>query len=147
MKVILKTDVKGSGKAGDLIDVSDGYARNKLIPSGQAILATNENIKKLEAEKRLLQQKLDEQYKQAKSIYDKLNGVEFHLNTNIGSNGKLFGAVTAMDIKQEIQKQLDLDIDKKSIIIEHPIKEIGEHTIRVKLHTNLTAEFLLLVEG
>lgn len=147
MKVILKEDVKGSGKAGELIEVSDGYARNKLIPSGQAIEATNANIKKLEASKRLEQQRLDEEYAVAKSLFEQLNLKELHYKTNVGSNGKLFGAVTAMDISQEIKKEFNIEVDKRNIVIDHPIKEIGNSTIGVKLHSKFIAEIQLIVEG
>ena len=131
MQIILKKDVKGTGKAGDVVKVSDGYARNRLIPGGFAIEATPSNLTKVKAE--------------ANQVKKVLEGEVIKLKTKVGEGGKLFGSITSMDIANAIKEQTKLDVDKKKIVLIKPIKEIGEHEVDIKLYTDITARIKVAV--
>ncbi|MBQ8590408.1 MAG: 50S ribosomal protein L9 [Firmicutes bacterium] len=140
MEVILIKDVKGYGKAGTLVKVSDGYARNKLIPAKEAIEATPANKKALEREKAAQEAKRQQDLAAAKEQKAKLESMTLTLKTKAGEGGRLFGAITNKDIAEEFKKQTGMDIDKKKFILDAPIKSVGEFTIDVKLFTDVTAK-------
>lgn len=147
MEVILKQDVKGTGKAGDIVKVSDGYARNKLIPSGAAVEATKGNRKmveriKIKAEEKLAQDKAD-----AEELARKLSGSEVVLKTKVGEGGKLFGSITSMDIADAIKEQTGEDIDKRKVVLEKPIKETGVEEVEVRLFQDVAAKVKVRIEG
>ena len=140
MEVILTKDVKGYGKAGTLVKVSDGYARNKLIPAKEAIEATPANKKALEREKAAQEAKRQADLAAAKEQKAKLESMTLVLKTKAGEGGRLFGAITNKDIAEEFKKQTGMDIDKKKFVLDAPIKSVGEFTIDVKLFTDVVAK-------
>ena len=139
MQVILKQDIKGTGKAGDIVKVNDGFARNKLIPSGVAVEATTANKRAIEREKATLAEKIAADKSAANELKSKLEAAAVELKTKVGEGGKLFGSVTSMDIAEAIKNQLGLDIDKKKIVLAKPIKEIGKTDVEVKLYEGIAA--------
>ena len=145
MKVILKKDVKGSGKAGDLVNVSDGYARNFLFPKDLAMPASaaamNEKKTKDEALAHRLQVELDE----AKAAAARIDGKEITLHAKAGANGKLFGSITSKEIAAELQKQFQVEFDKKKIVLENDVKSFGDFSFEVKLHSQVSAKVTLHV--
>lgn len=147
MQVILKKDIKGTGKAGDIVNVSDGYARNKLIPSGQAVEATEANKRAIAREKANLAQKIAEEKAAAEAIAKILEQKPIIVKTKVGEGGKLFGSITSMDIAVAIKEQTGNEVDKKKIVLEKPIKEIGTSKIDIKLYQDVTAKIEVRIEG
>ncbi|MBO5665880.1 MAG: 50S ribosomal protein L9, partial [Firmicutes bacterium] len=137
---ILIKDVKGYGKAGTLVKVSDGYDRNKLIPAKEAIEATPANKKALEREKAAQEAKRQADLAAAKEQKAKLESMTLTLKTKAGEGGRLFGAITNKEIAEEFKKQTGMDIDKKKFVLDAPIKSVGEFTIDVKLFTDVVAK-------
>ena len=147
MQVILKKDIKGTGKEGDIVKVSDGYARNKLIPGGLAVEATNQNKKAIEREKAANAAKIAEEKAAAEDLRKKLTAKPITVKTKVGEAGKIFGSVTSMNIADAIGEQLGENVDKKKIVLDKPIKEVGIHTIEVKLYTDVNAKIEVKIEG
>ena len=142
---ILKKDVKGTGKAGDVVKVSDGYARNRLIPGGFAIEATPSNLTKVKRDKANREEQIALDKAEANQVKKVLEGEVIKLKTKVGEGGKLFGSITSMDIANAIKEQTKLDVDKKKIVLIKPIKEIGEHEVDIKLYTEITARIKVAV--
>lgn len=145
MQIILKKDVKGAGKAGDVVKVSDGYARNRLIPGGLAVEATPSNLARIKREKANHEAQIALDKAEANQVKKVLEDKTIRLKTRVGEGGKLFGSVTSMDIADAIKEQTRLDIDKKKIVLKKPIKEIGEHEVEVKLYTEISADIKVAV--
>ena len=145
MQIILKKDVKGAGKAGDVVKVSDGYARNRLIPGGFAVEATPSNLARIKREKANHEAQIALDKAEANQVKKVLEDKTIRLKTRVGEGGKLFGSVTSMDIADAIKEQTRLDIDKKKIVLKKPIKEIGEHEGGVKLYTEISADIKVAV--
>ena len=146
MKVILKENVESLGKTGDMLKVADGYARNFLIPRGLAIEAIGKNIKSLEHEKRLIAQKAEREKKKAESLLEKFSHVACTIVKRIGEQDKLFGSVTTKDIEKSLREQ-GIEIDRKNIILEEPIKSTGEFSVKIKLYPEVTTEIKVSVVG
>jgi len=140
MQVILMEDVKSLGKKGQLVNVSDGYANNFLLPKKKACLATKSNINELNLKEKAEERKKDEELKSAQKLCEKLNQINIKIVANIGDNGKLFGSITNKEIASELEKQYDVKIDKKKIILNDVIKNLGNHKVSIKLHPKVTAE-------
>ena len=134
MKVILKADIKGVGKKNELINASDGYARNFLFPKNLAVEANSENISKLQAQKNSEQFKKDTEKEDAKKIAEKLTKITVRVQVKAGENGKIFGGVSAKDISEELEKQHKIKINKKKIVLKETIKTLGVHSVEVKLY-------------
>ena len=147
MEVILKKDVKGTGKEGDIVKVSDGFARNKLIPGGFAVEATDANKSAIAREKAKAAEKFAAEKEAAEKLAKKLTAAPVVVKTRVGDNGKLFGSITSMDIAQAVSEQLGTEIDKKKIILDKPIKETGVFDVGVKLFTDVTAKVKVRIEG
>lgn len=147
MEVILKKDVKGTGKEGDIVKVSDGFARNKLIPGGFAVEATDANKRAIAREKAKAAEKFAAEKEAAEKLAKKLTAAPVVVKTRVGDNGKLFGSITSMDIAQAVSEQLGTEIDKKKIILDKPIKETGVFDVGVKLFTDVTAKVKVRIEG
>ena len=147
MEVILKQDVRGTGKAGDIVKVSDGYARNKLIPGGLAIEATPANKKAYEREKAKAAEKLAQDRAAAQEFARRLEDKIVVVKTRVGENGRLFGAITSMDIANAIKEQTGEDVDKRKIILSKPIKDTGVETIEIKLFQDINAKVVIRIEG
>ena len=146
MIVILKKDVKGTGKAGDVIKVSPGYARNMLIPRGFAVEATEGNIRNLEKQKQI--QKENEAIEKAKAeeVALKLSKGNIVIKTKAGEGGRLFGSITNKDIAEAIEEQLDIKIDRRKIVLENPIKELDIVNVEAKLYPEVTGKFVVEVK-
>lgn len=147
MKVILLQDVRNLGKAGDVVKASDGYARNMLFPKGLAKEATAGNIKSIENKKAADQAMREEQKKEAEEIKKVLANKRVKVVSKGGGGeaGKLFGAVTNVDIAKAIKDQFDYDIDKKKISIPKPIKTVGTHSAEAHLFTDVNVELSIEV--
>ena len=146
MKIILKETVESLGAMGDTVKVSDGYARNYLIPRGLAIEASNKNIKNLEHEKRIIAIKTDKERSKAESLIEALSKVTCVISRKVGEQDKLFGSVTSKDIEENLRGQ-GLDIARKNIIIEEPIKQVGEFTVKVKVYPGTFGDVKVSVTG
>ena len=146
MEVILKQDVKGTGKAGDIVKVNDGFARNRLIPSGVAVEATTANKRAIEREKANLAEKIAADKAAANELKTKLEAGAVTLKTKVGEGGKIFGSVTSMNIADAIKDQLGLEVDKKKIVLAKPIKEIGKTEVEVKLYEGIAATVVVEIQ-
>jgi len=144
MQLILREDVPSLGKAGDVVKVRDGYARNYLLPKKKAMLANPGNLKSLEVQKKIIEKNKAQQKSDAESVASRLNNLEVTIARAVGANDRLFGSVTKMEISDALRKQ-GLQIDKHLIELESPIKTIGTFDIGVKLHPELTSTFKLWV--
>jgi len=138
MKVILKEDVERLGKAGEMVEVSDGYARNFLIPQSKAIKATVENVKQLQHQKRVVSHKINKAKMEAENLAAKIESLSCTISMHAGEKDKLFGSVTSKDIVQSLREE-GIEIDKKHIILEEPIKALGVYTVPIKLHPEVVA--------
>ncbi|MBI4824218.1 MAG: 50S ribosomal protein L9 [Nitrospirae bacterium] len=138
MKVILKDDIKSLGKMGATVNVSDGYARNFLIPKGLAVDASNKNILSLEHEKRLISAKAKKQRDLAHSLKERLSSMTLSIAARAGEEGKLFGSITTMDIADALKAE-GIEMDKKKIQIEEPIKRLGDYTVSVRIQQDEVA--------
>ncbi len=147
MKVILNKDVKGTGKAGDVVNVSDGFARNMLLPKGLATEATAGNVRQLEKQKEIAAEKKAEEKAAAVAMAAKLNETTVVIKTKAGDGGKIFGSITSKDIADALKKQHNMDVDKKKIQLGNPIKNIGEMSVDIKLYTEVNATLKVKVEA
>lgn len=143
MKVILKQDVKGSGKKGDILEVNDGYAKNFLLKKGLAELASSSAINELEMKNNAKSYHKAEEIKEITALAEKVNGSEVELAIKLGENGKTFGSITSKEIAAKLQ-ELGFDIDKKKILLKEPIKYVGEYAVQIrfmeKVHAKITVK-------
>jgi len=144
MKVILKDDVKSLGKMGDTVNVADGYARNYLLPKGLAATANERNIRVLEHEKRIIEAKARKIKTAAQSLKEKLSGMVLTIKAKAGEEEKLFGSVTSMDIASALKAE-GVELDRRKILLEEPIKRLGDYKVAVRLHPEETAELNIKV--
>ena len=140
MKVILKADIKGVGKKDEIINASDGYARNFLFPKNLAVEANSENMSKLKAQKDANQYRKDTEKEDAKKIAEKLTKIMVRIQVKAGENGKIFGGVSAKDVSENLEKQHNIKIDKKKIDLKETIKTLGVHNIDVKLYEGVSGK-------
>ncbi len=145
MKVILTQDVKGQGKKDQVIEVSDGYARNFLLPKKLAIPADAKAMNEIKNKEASLKHKIDTERAEAKALAEKLDAVLLKLVCKSGADGKLYGAVTAKDIAEALEKNHSLSVDKRKIAIPEPIKTYGKFDLDVKLYTDVSGKIHLLV--
>lgn len=145
MIVILTQDVKGKGKAGDVVKVNDGYARNMLLPKGLAKEATQGNVRSLEKQKALAEEKRQEQKAAAQKQAEKLEKLTVTIQSKGGENGKLFGSITSKDIAEALEAQEGIKVDKKKIDLPAPIKQTGTETVTVKLFPEVAAKLKVKV--
>ena len=146
MKVILKQDVKGSGKAGDIIKVSDGYARNFLLKKGLAVEATEGELKELKIKKDADQYHYEEKKKEVKALADKIDGKTLIIHVKAGEQGRIFGSVTSKEIASKIKEDFNIEIDKRKIMLNEHIKNYGRYNIEVKFMTDIIAKITVLVQ-
>ena len=144
MNVILKQNVESLGKAGDLVKVADGYARNFLIPKGLASEANDRNIKAFEHEKKRILLQAEKIQKQAEETAARLGAVVCTIARRVGEQEKLFGSVGAKDVEEALAAQ-GIEVEKKSVLLEEPIKTLGEFPVRIRLSAGLTAEIKVVV--
>lgn len=145
MKVILKQDVQGSGKKGDIVNVSDGYARNFLLKRGLAVEASGQALNEINAKKAADARKLQAEIDAAKKLGEEIGGKTIKIHAKAGENGKLFGSVTAKEIADEIKKQLKVDIDKRKISLTGEIKKFGTYDAEIKLYNGVFANVFVMV--
>lgn len=146
MIVILKKDVKGTGKAGEVIKVSPGYARNMLIPRGLAVEATEGNVRNLEKQKQIQKEHEATEKAKAEEVASKLSKENIVIKTKAGDGGRLFGSITNKDISEAIEKQLGIKIDRRKIVLENPIKELGVVNVEAKLYPEVIGKFAVEVK-
>ena len=147
MKVILVCDVKGQGKKGDIINVSDGYARNFLFPQKKAILADAKSTSELKSKEEAKQFRINEDKKAAMALAEKIKDTVVEIKMECGQDGRLYGSVTAKDIADSLSKALNTEIDKRKITIRETIKTYGDHSAEIKLYTDVSAKFTVKVSG
>ena len=146
MKIILTQDFDELGFAGDVIRVSDGYARNFLIPKDIALEASKENLKFMETQKKKIEVKRLKAKEDAEKISEKIKDTIITVKQKVGEEGKLYGSVTTMDIAAELEKQ-GIDIDRRKITLEKSIKNLGDYDIPIKLYPEVTGSIKLIVEA
>jgi len=144
MKVILKEDVKTIGNMGEIVDVADGFARNYLVPKGLAAEANVKNIRSMEHEKKIIQEKSKKIKASAQSLSEQIANITLTMKAKAGEEGRLFGSVTSMDIAELLRNE-GLEIDKKKISLDEPIKRLGTYAVNVKLHSDVSAQLTIQV--
>lgn len=145
MKVILLTNVKGLGKKDEMVEASDGYARNYLIPKKLAIIADNKAQNELKGKEAAKQYKIDEEKKAARETAARLEGTTVKIRSASGADGRLYGAVTAKDIAEALEKEFGITVDKRKIELSDPIKAYGTFSVSVKLYTDIMGKFTVVV--
>jgi large subunit ribosomal protein L9 len=138
MKVILREDVQGVGNIGDVLEVAGGYARNFLLPRNKAVEATGRNLKAVEHVKRVISEKAKKEKTEVEEYAKKVSAAAVTITVQVGKDNKLFGAVTTKDIAEALAAQ-GIEVDKRKIHLDHPIKELGTTSVSVKLHSQVTA--------
>ena len=145
MKVILQQDVKGQGKKGQMVEVSDGYGRNFLLPRKLAVEATAENVNTMKMQDRAKQARLAEEKAQAQALAQRLKGVQVQIRARAGQGGKLFGSITSKEIAEELKKQFEIDVNKSKIVLSDPIKSFGAFEVKCKLGSEVSGVINVLV--
>lgn len=140
MKVILKADVKGQGKKGELVEVSEGYGRNFLLPRGLAQLATADSINLMKQADEAKARRAAQEQQSARDIAEKLQGFKVLVRAKAGQGGRLFGAVTAKEISEELKAQHGIEIDKHKIVLNDAIKAFGTYAVKAKLYPEITGD-------
>lgn len=144
MQVILLENVPSLGKAGDLVKVSDGYGRNYLIPKKKAIFATEKSLKMVEHQTLQVQQRLEKSKRDAEKTALQIERLSCTFAKTVGESGKLFGSITSMDIENYLEEN-GIELDRKKIAMEEPIKNLGMFTVPIKLHPEVTAQLKVWV--
>jgi len=147
MKVILKQDVKGLGKIEQMVEASDGYARNFLLPRGLAVEASASNVNIMKTKKEAETNKKDREIAQAKELAKKIKNITITLKVKAGENGKLFGSITSKDIVEAMKTQQKLEIDKKKLIMPDALKAVGTFEVEVKLYPEISSKFTVKIES
>lgn len=145
MQVILKADVKGQGKKDQVIEVSEGYGRNFLIPKGLAVEADKKALNDIKNREESRQRKLETERAEARAAADKISNVLVKIKMGAGADGRLYGSVTAKDISETLEREHGIIIDRRKIIINDPIKAYGNYSLEVKLYPEITGKVNLLV--
>jgi large subunit ribosomal protein L9 len=146
MRVILLDNVDGVGKKGEARDVRDGYGRNFLVPRGLAIPATAGNMKKIQDQAKVIMYKKEKDLKTAGFLKQRIEETPVVIKQKAGLDGKLFGSVTAKDIAEAVKKTIDVEIDRRSLKLDEPIKSTGVHTVEVHLEKGVSAQLRLEIE-
>jgi large subunit ribosomal protein L9 len=144
VKVILRESIPSLGEAGEVVTVKPGHAHNYLIPQGKAALATEGNVREIEHQKRVVAERLARELKSLGVEKARLESLRLEVTANVGEEGKLFGSVTVVQIAELIAAQ-GIELDRRKIQLEEPIKEIGEHTVPVRLHKDVVANLKVRV--
>ncbi|OPZ37057.1 MAG: 50S ribosomal protein L9 [Spirochaetes bacterium ADurb.BinA120] len=144
MKVILQKDIPNLGEAGDIKEVSNGYARNYLLPRKLVLLASDSSRKAVEHQKKLIKIKKEKRKKQSETLMEALSALEIQIGAQVGEEEKLFGSVTSMDIARRL-KELGHEVDRRKIHLDEPIKRLGEYRVPVKLDDGVTANIKVTV--
>ena len=145
MKVLLLQDVKGQGKKGEIVNVSDGYARNFLLPKKQAVVADNAVMNELRTKEEAKKHREAEERKAAQENAKKLEGIVVKLYATAGADGKFFGAISAKEVADELAKQAGIEVDKRKIDLKDSIKAFGTYALDVKLYADVTGKINIVV--
>lgn len=145
MKVILLCDVKGQGKKDQIVEVSDGYARNFLFPQKKAIAADAKATSELKSKEEAKQFKINEDRKAASALAERINNVKIEIQMGHGQDGRLYGSVTSKDIAENLSKIISQDVDKRKIQLKEPIKAYGLYSVEIKILADITAKFTVNV--
>jgi large subunit ribosomal protein L9 len=145
MIVILIKDVKGVGKAGEVVKVSDGYARNMLLPRGLAAEATEGNVRNLEKQKAIQEGNKQKELTEARELAGKIGQLKVIIITKSGEGGRLFGSITTKDIADALAQQHKINIDKRKFVLETPIKHTGDFELDIKIYPEVTAKLKVTV--
>lgn len=145
MKVILKADIKGVGKKDQVINASDGYARNFLFPKNLAVEANNSNMSKLQAKNDANQYRKDQEKEAAKEIAKKIEEISLKITVKAGENGKIFGGVSSKEIAENLEKQYSIKVDKKKINLKETIKTLGTRTVEIKLYEGVIGKLRIQI--
>lgn len=140
MKVILLKDVKGTGKKGEIKEVSDGYARNFLLKKGVAVEANQANMKELDEKSKSKERKALIEYEEAVLLGKQMENVNIQIEVKSGEGGRLFGSITSKEIAEQLKKQKNIDIDKRKILMDEPIRTLGSTLVEIKLHQKATTK-------
>ena len=146
MKVVLTQDVKTQGKKGQLIDVSDGYARNFLLPRGLAVIADNKALNEIKGREEAEKHRQAVELQNAKDIAAKLETITLKFRNQVGADGCIYGSVTSKEIADALKGQFGIVVDKRKILLDRPIKNFGKTTVSVKLHSEVTGKVVVDVE-
>ena len=146
VKLILREPIPGLGDAGDLVTVRPGFARNDLLPEGKAILATESNVRELEHKKRVVAAKVAKERKEQTALRDRIQAVTLAVTARAGEEGKLFGSVTSAQIAELLARH-GVEIDRRRIQLDEPIKELGEHAVEIRLQRDLVAKVKVVVSA
>ena len=147
MKVILTADVKSLGKKGEIVNVNDGYARNFILPKKLGLEATSKNLNDLKLQKQNDEKVAQEKLDAAKALAEEIKEKSITVKIQAGVEGKVFGSISSKEIATEAKKQLNMDIDKKKIVIPDAIKSLGTYNVNIKLHKDVTATLTVKVEA
>jgi large subunit ribosomal protein L9 len=134
------------GDAGDLVSVKPGYARNYLVPQGKAMLATAQRVNEVEHQKRVISEKLAKELGDLEAVKAKLSGISLEFEAQAGDEGKLFGSVTSQNLAEQLAEK-GLDVDRRKIVLDEPIKTVGTHTVAIRLRSDVVAEFTVNVKA
>ena len=145
MKVILTEDVKSLGKKDEIVEVSDGYARNFILKKKKGLEANNKNLNDLKLKKANDDKLAQEQYEAAKELGKKLEAGKVEMSIKTGEGGKAFGSIASKEIAAEVKEQMGLDVDKKKIQLKEAIKTLGTHNVPIKLHPKVTVDLKVIV--
>lgn len=145
MKVILLCDVKGQGKKDQMVDVSDGYARNFLFPQKKAVAADAKATSELKSKEEAKQFKISEDRKAASALADKIKDIEIEIKMGHGADGRLYGSVTSKDIAEQLKSRLGIDVDKRKITLKETIKAYGKYSVEIKILQDISAKFVVYV--
>ena len=145
MKVILQQDVKGKGKKGQMIEASDGYARNFLIPKKLAVPATTDNINTMKLQEKAKQAQIEREKAEAREIVKKLESCVVKVSSKAGAGGKLFGSVTNKEVSDALKAQFDITIEKQKIVVAEPIKSFGTYELKCRMGYEITGTIHLVV--
>ena len=146
MRVILKAEVRGLGRTGEIKDVADGYARNYLLPKGLAIEATGGELKQLAQERQTERTKKDRAHQDAEELAKRLGEVTLVFKLKAGEHGKTFGSVTAKEVADALKKEAKADIDKTKIVLHEPLRSLGVQTVEVRLLSDVRANVTVAIE-
>jgi large subunit ribosomal protein L9 len=147
MKVVLRQDVENLGEKGSVKNVADGYARNYLIPKGMAVVATPGELKVVATNDAVKQRKIQRQEQELQGLADRINGQKIEFEARAGSNGRLFGSITNGDIAEKLSAAVGTEIDRRKVVIDEPIRTIGDHPVTVNLVGKLRPQVTVVVHG
>lgn len=145
MKVILMKDLEKIGQKGEIVEVKDGYARNFLFPKEYAVEAINKNLNRLKNKLAAIQKQNEEELQAAQEIANKIESIQVDVKLKVGEGGKTFGSISTKEVADVLKSEFKLDVDRKKLQLENPIKSIGTHAVNVKLHPEVTAELKVVV--